>query len=52
VKLPFQWKLTWTGGQSTYILDDVKPNVAIDPAKFGRPAAAVKPVVAPAKVTP
>ncbi len=50
VKLPFQWKLTWTGGQSTYILDDVKPNVAIDPAKFGRPAAAAKPVVAPAKV--
>lgn len=52
VKLPFQWKLTWTGGQSTYILDDVRPNVAIDPAKFGRPAAAAKPVVAPAKVTP
>jgi photosynthetic reaction center cytochrome c subunit len=52
VKLPFQWKLTWTGGQSTYILDDVKPNVAIDPAKFGRPTAAAKPVVAPAKITP
>ncbi len=52
VKLPFQWRLTWTGGQSTYILDDVKPNAAIDPAKFGRPAAAAKPVVAPAKVTP
>jgi hypothetical protein len=50
VKLPFQWKLTWTGGQSTYILDDVKPNVALDAAKFGRPAAAAKPVVAPAKV--
>ncbi|MDP8990409.1 MAG: hypothetical protein M3N41_10070 [Acidobacteriota bacterium] len=37
VKLPFQWKLTWTGGQSTYILDGVKPNVAIDRAKFSRP---------------
>jgi len=52
VKLPFQWRLTWTSGQSTYILDDVKPNVAIDSAKFGRPAAAAKPVVAPAKITP
>jgi Photosynthetic reaction centre cytochrome C subunit len=51
VKIPFQWRLTWTGGQSMYSLDDVRPNVAIDPAKFAKPAAAVKPVVAPAKVT-
>ncbi len=47
VKIPFEWKLTWTDGQSSYALEEVKPNVAIDPAKFGRPAAAVKPVVAP-----
>jgi photosynthetic reaction center cytochrome c subunit len=52
VKLPYQWRLTWTGGQSTYILDEVKANVAIDAGKFGRPAAAVKPAVAPAKVVP
>ena len=51
VKIPFQWRLTWTGGQSMYSLDEVRPNVAIDPAKFAKPAAAVKPVVAPAKVT-
>jgi len=50
VKIPFQWRLTWTGGQSTFSLDDVKPNVAIDPAKFAKPTAAAKPVVAPAKV--
>jgi outer membrane lipoprotein-sorting protein len=50
VKMPFQWRLTWTDGQSMYTLDDVQPNVAIDPAKFGKPAAAVAPVVAPAKV--
>jgi hypothetical protein len=50
VKMPFQWKLTWTDGQSLYALDNVQPNVAIDPAKFAKPAAAVKPVVAPAKV--
>jgi Photosynthetic reaction centre cytochrome C subunit len=51
VKIPFQWRLTWTDGQSMFSLDDVKPNVAIDPAKFAKPLAAAKPVVAPAKVT-
>jgi outer membrane lipoprotein-sorting protein len=50
VKMPFQWRLTWTDGQSMFSLDDVQPNVAIDPAKFARPAAAAAPVVAPAKV--
>ena len=52
VKIPFQWRLTWTGGQSMFSLDEVRPNVAIDPAKFAKPLAAAKPVVAPAKVTP
>jgi len=51
VKIPFQWRLTWTDGQSMFSLDEVKPNVAIDPAKFARPVAPVKPVVAPAKTT-
>jgi outer membrane lipoprotein-sorting protein len=51
VKMPFQWRLTWTGGQSMYILEDVQPNVAIDPAKFAKPVAAAAPVVAPAKTT-
>ena len=50
VKMPFQWRLTWTDGQSMFTLDEVQPNVAIDPAKFARPAAAAAPVVAPAKV--
>jgi hypothetical protein len=40
VKMPFEWRLTWTDGQSTYTLDDVQPNVAIDPARFTKPAAA------------
>jgi len=52
VKIPVQWRLTWTGGQSMFSLDDVTANVAIDPAKFAKPLAATKPVVAPAKVTP
>ena len=51
VKIPFQWRLTWTGGQSLYSLDEVLPNVAIDPAKFAKPVAAAAPVVAPAKTT-
>ena len=51
VKIPFQWRLTWTDGQSMYSLDDVKPNAAIDPAKFAKPVAPAKPVVAPAKTT-
>ena len=50
VKMPFQWRLTWTDGQSMYSLSEMQPNVAIDPAKFARPAAAAAPVVAPAKV--
>ena len=50
VKMPFQWRLTWVDGQSTYILDTVQPNIAIDPARFGKPIAPEKPVVAPAKV--
>src|SRR5436309_9649024 len=50
VKMPFQWRLTWTDGQSMYILDDVQPNVTIDPAKFAKPPATAAPAVAPAKV--
>ena len=47
VKIPFQWRVTWTNGQSTYILNDVQSNVAIDQAKFAKPAAPAAPVVAP-----
>jgi hypothetical protein len=38
-----------TSGQSMFSLT-MKPNVAIDPAKFAKTLAAAKPVVAPAKV--
>lgn len=47
VKMPFQWRLTWTDGQSMYTLDDVQPNAQIDPAKFAKPVPPAKPVVAP-----
>jgi Photosynthetic reaction centre cytochrome C subunit len=42
VKVPFTITTTWTNGQSTLDLADVQPNVAIDAAKFNRPAPAPK----------
>jgi outer membrane lipoprotein-sorting protein len=38
VKMPFEWRQTWTDGQSTYTLTEIQANVAIDPARFARPA--------------
>jgi outer membrane lipoprotein-sorting protein len=49
VKMPFQWRVTWTSGQALFTLADVQPNVAIDPAKFAKPVPPAAPVVAPAK---
>ena len=39
VKVPFQWVMTWTDGRSTFVMSDVRPNVAIDAARFAKPAA-------------
>jgi len=39
VKMSFEWRQTWTDGQSTYMLAEIQANVAIDPARFARPAA-------------
>ncbi len=38
VKMPFRWITTWTNGQATTELTEVRPNVAIDAARFTRPA--------------
>jgi hypothetical protein len=38
VKMPFHIVVTWTNGQNTIELKDVRPNVAIDAARFARPA--------------
>ncbi len=38
VKMPFKILVTWTNGQNTILLTDVQPNVAIDAARFTRPA--------------
>jgi photosynthetic reaction center cytochrome c subunit len=37
VKIPFQWKVTWLDGRSTYKLTEVQPNVSINEARFGKP---------------
>ena len=43
VKMPFHWTTTWTDGQATVDLTEVQPNVAIDTARFARPAPAPRP---------
>jgi hypothetical protein len=38
VKMPFRSTVTWTDGQSTIALREVRPNAAVDPARFARPS--------------
>lgn len=38
VKLPFNWTVTWTDGQSKYEMSQVQPNIAIDAKRFAKPA--------------
>jgi outer membrane lipoprotein-sorting protein len=35
--MPFKTVVTWTDGQNTITLSEVRPNVAIDAARFSRP---------------
>jgi hypothetical protein len=41
VKLPFRWSFTWVSGRDVVELSEVLPNVAIDAARFAKPAPAV-----------
>jgi photosynthetic reaction center cytochrome c subunit len=43
VMIPFRWSYAWLSGRDDYTLTDVQPNVAIDPAKLGKPVAVVPP---------
>lgn len=36
-KIPFQWTVTWTNGQSTTKLLNVEANVPVDDSRFARP---------------
>lgn len=38
VKMPFRWTMTWLDGRSNYELSEVRPNAAIDAARFAKPA--------------
>ena len=38
VKLPFRITFAWLDGRDSILLNEIKTNVAIDEAKFGRPA--------------
>jgi hypothetical protein len=42
VKLPYHIVITWTDGQHDILLNEIQANAAIDPARFARPAPAVK----------
>jgi len=46
VKLPHQWVVTWTNGQSTWRVAEIQPGAAIPAGRFAKPAPAV---LAPAK---
>jgi hypothetical protein len=39
IKLPFRWTVSWLDGRSVFALTEVRPNVAIDAAKFAQPNA-------------
>src|SRR3982750_145309 len=43
VKVPFKWSYAWVSGRDVVELTEVKPNVAIDAAKFAKPAPAAAP---------
>jgi photosynthetic reaction center cytochrome c subunit len=38
IKLPFRILYAWLDGRDSIVLSDIKTNVAVDEAKFGRPA--------------
>ena len=40
IKFPFEYKFSWLDGRYTAKLTDVKTNVAVDAARFGKPSAA------------
>jgi photosynthetic reaction center cytochrome c subunit len=45
VKLPFKWTVTWLDGRDTVELTEIRANVAIDAARFARPATPAAPRV-------
>jgi hypothetical protein len=42
IKLPFRIAFAWLDGRDSIVLNEIKTNVPIDEAKFGRPAPLTK----------
>jgi hypothetical protein len=42
IRFPFRMLFSWLDGRDGYQLTEVRKNVQIDPAAFGRPARATK----------
>ena len=40
VKFPFHWVTTWTNGQSTVQLKEVRPNIPVPDSRFAKPTSA------------
>jgi photosynthetic reaction center cytochrome c subunit len=49
VKLPYQWTMTWTNGQSTAKFTELQANVPIDDARFAQPTPPAEPAQTPAR---
>ena len=45
IKLPFRISYVWLDGRDSIVLNEIKTNVPIDEAKFGRPAPLEKAIV-------
>jgi photosynthetic reaction center cytochrome c subunit len=43
VKMPYRWTVSWLDGRDNFELSEVQPNVAVDAARFARPAAPTAP---------
>jgi photosynthetic reaction center cytochrome c subunit len=43
IKFPFRISYVWLDGRDSIVLNEVKTNVPIDEAKFGKPAPLKKP---------
>ena len=43
IKMPFRWTVTWLDGRENFEISEVQPNVAIEAAKFSKPAPSVPP---------
>lgn len=46
IKMPFKWTVSWLDGQTVYQMSQIRANVPLDEAKFGKPAPPMPPKAA------